>query len=201
MFYIYSRFILDIFKIYINNINSINNKMTSLDKTQNKTLSLWFYIKSALTFRYISNLSIIVCILSYYMEALDIFFIFAPLVFVNLFVIVLILINDFDALITGILSKILPEKKDRDKQSYLFGLFIILWHTIPVLWIMYIFQSQDIIKIFHPNFMSIFLKSLILPMIYYYFEIDLKVYGNINYLFYLVIYIIMLLAICIYLYN
>ena len=175
--------------------------MTSLDKTQNKTLSLWFYIKSALTFRYISNLSIIVCILAYYMEAFDIFFIFAPLVFVNLFVIVLILINDFDALLTGILSKILPDKKARDKQSYLFGLFIILWHSIPVLWIMYIFQSQDIVKIFHPNFMSIFLKSLIVPIIYYYFEIDLKVYGNINYLFYLIIYIIMLLAICIYLYN
>ena len=32
-------------------------------------------------------------------------------------------------------------------------------------------QKDDIIKIFHPNFMSIFLKSLILPIIYYYYEI------------------------------
>lgn len=172
-----------------------------LDKPQNKTISLWFYIKSGLTFRYISNLSIIVCILAYYMEAFDIFFIFAPLVFVNLFVIALILINDFDALITKVLSKILPYKKDRDNQSYLFGLFIILWHIIPVFWIMYILQSQDIVKIFHPNFMSIFLKSSIVPIIYYYFEIDLKVYGNINYLFYLIIYFIMLLATCFYLYK
>jgi len=135
------------------------------------------------------------------MEAIDIFLIFAPLVIVNLIVILMILINDFDALITGILGKILPEKQDRDKQSSLFALFIMIWHSFPVFWIMYILQSQDLVKLFHPNFMSTFFISVIIPIIYYYYEVDLKVYGDINYLFYLCIYIIILLATCFYLYD
>ena len=61
--------------------------------------------------------------------------------------------------------------------------------------------QDDMIKIFHPNFMSIFLKTLILPIIYYYYEIDLKVYGDINYLCYSIIYFILLLATCYFLYH
>ena len=170
------------------------------NNNQNNHLPIYFYIKSCLSFRYISNISIIICILAYYMESIDIFFILVPLVIVNLLIITLILINDFDALITGILSKILPDKRDRDNEKYKFALLIMIWHILPVFWIMYILNKDDIIKIFHPNFMGIFLKSIILPIIYYYYEIDLKVYGDINYLFYLIIYIILLLATCYYLY-
>ena len=175
--------------------------MTELNLEQNNYLPLWFYIKSVLTFRYISNLSVIVCILAYYMDALDIFIIFVPLVIVNLIMILLILINDFDALIIGIISKYIPDKIQRDKHSSLLALFIIISHMLPVLWIIYILQKDDIIKIFHPNFMNIFLKSIILPVIYYYYEVDLKIYGDINYSFYFVIYLLLLLTTCYYLYN
>ena len=177
---------------------SENNLENNLENKKN--LPLWFYIKTALTFRYISNLSIIICILSYYMDALNIFFIFAPLIIVNFIMITLILINDYDAFIICILGNIYPDKKDRDEQSYFLVLFIIFYHLLPVLWLLYIIQKDDLIKIFHPNFMSIFFKSAILPIIYYYFEIELKVYGDINYLFYSIIYFILLLATCYYLY-
>ena len=119
---------------------------------------------------------------------------------VNLLLISLILMNDYDAFIICILGNIYPDKKDRDYQAYFLVLFVILWHLLPVLWLLYVLQRDDIIKIFHPNFMSIFFKSAILPIIYYYFEIDLKVYGDINYLFYLIIYFILLISTCYYLY-
>lgn len=183
-------------------MSKINLEQNQLQiDSQPKNLSFWFYIKSALTFRYISNISILLCILSYYMDAIDVFLIFIPLVIVNCILILLIIINDYDSFIKCMLGKIYPNKKDRDSQSYLFILFIILYHILPVFWIIYILQKDDIIKIFHPNFMSIFFKSLILPIIYYYYEIELKVYGDINYLFYSLIYFILLLATCYYLYS
>ena len=54
------------------------------------------------------------------------------------------------------------------------------------------FLPDDIIKIFHPNFMGTFLKSVIIPIIYYYYEINLQIYGKINYLSYLLLYIVLL---------
>ena len=179
------------------------NTNSNLDDNNNelKKISIWFYIKSGLTFKYISNLSIIVCILSYYMNAFDLFFVFMPLVIVNLLVIMLIQICDYDKLMYGLLGKSIPNKAQRDMIIPNFSLFLNLWHILPVLWIFYILQNDDIIKIFHPNAMNIFIKSIILPIIYYYYEHELKIYGDINYLFYLIIYIILLLAICFYLYD
>ena len=187
----------------INNNNNNNNNNININNNinSNQNISLWFYIKSALTFKYISNLSIIVCIFSYYMNAFDIFFVFIPLVIVNLLIILLIQICDFDKLMIGILGKSIPNKIQRDKIIPSFALFLNIWHIAPVLWILYILQNDDLIKIFHPNVMSFFCKSIIIPMIYYYYEHDLQVYGDINELFYLIIYILMLLATCFYLYN
>ena len=163
-------------------INNNNNENTN-------DLSLK-YIKLALTFKYISNLTIIIGIFSYFMDAISIFFVLAPLIIVNLLVITLILIFDYDAFVL---------KFNGDSNTFV--IFVILWHFIPVLWLLYILQKDDMIKIFHPNFMSIFLKTLILPIIYYYYEIDLKVYGDINYLCYSIIYFILLLATCYFLYH
>ena len=105
---------------------------------QNKTLSLKFYIKTALSFRYVSNLSIIVSIFAYYMNALELFFIFMPLVIVNFIVIILVQIFNFNDLMLGLLQKELPNKADRDKAIPKFTLFNFLWHFLPVLWIIYI---------------------------------------------------------------
>ena len=184
-----------------NNNNIINNNNINSNQNLNKNISIWFYIKSALTFKFISNLSIIICILSYYMNAFDLFFVFMPLVIVNLLIILLIQICDFDKLMVGLLGNSIPNKIQRDKIIPNFALFLNIWHMAPVLWIIYILQNDDLIKIFHPNFMTIFAKSIVIPIIYYYYEYELKVYENINKLFYLIIYILLLLAICFYLFN
>ena len=165
-----------------------------------KDLPLSFYIKSLLSFRFISNLSIFVSIIAYYTNAYNIFFHFIPLVIVNFIIIMFMQFYNLDELIKGLLNNRLPDKKDRDEAKPQIVLFITLWHLIPLLWLMYILQSQDIIKIFHPNFMGIFLKSALVPIIYYYFESNLQVYGDINYLAYYIIYIGLLFASCIYLY-
>ena len=48
--------------------------------------------------------------------------------------------------------------------------------------------------------MGIYLKSILIPILYYYYESNQYIYGNINYLLYLIMYIILLLWVCIYLY-
>jgi hypothetical protein len=169
---------------------------------ESKRLSVSFVIKSIFTFRYISNLSIFASIIAYYTNAYEILFHFAPLLIVNFIMIMFMLFYNLDELmIMDNLKNRFPEKKDRDELKPLLVLFITLWHAIPLLWLMYILQSQDIIKIFHPNFMGIFLKSALIPIIYAYFESKLQVYGDINYLAYYVVYIILLFATCVYLYH
>ena len=165
-----------------------------------KELSLSFIIKSISSFRFISNLSIFVTIIAYYTNAYYIFFHFAPLLIVNFIIIMFMQFYNLDELISIIKNR-LPDKKDRDELKPQFVLFTTLWHFVPLLWLIYILQSQNIIKIFHPNFMGIFLKSSLIPILYYYYESKLQVYGDINYLAYYIVYIILLFASCIYLYH
>lgn len=167
---------------------------------ETKEISISFIIKSIFTFRFISNLSIFVSIIAYYTNAYDIFFHFIPLLIVNFIIIMFMQFYNLDELISIIKNR-LPDKKDRDELKPQIVLFITLWHFIPLLWLIYILQSQDIIKIFHPNFMGIFLKSSLIPILYYYYESKLQVYGDINYLAYYIVYIILLFASCIYLYH
>ena len=175
-------------KISVYNLNHINNVNTEYTEY---TSNLWVkYIKLALTFKFISNFSIIIGIFAYYMDAISIFFILAPLIIVNFLVITLILIFDYDALTIKF-----------NGDGNIFVIFVMLWHILPVFWLLYILQKDDMIKIFHPNFMSIFFKSLIIPIVYYYYEIELKLYGDINYLFYSIIYFILLLVTSFYLYK
>jgi hypothetical protein len=166
-----------------------------------KILSLEYYIKSFLSFRYLSNVSIIVCFLSYYMGAYEVFLTFIPLVIVNFIVINIVQIFNFDELIIGTLGKILPNNKDRYANTPRFVILNELWHLIPIFWIYYILQSQNLINIFRPNFMSVFFKSSLLVIIYYYFEVNMEIYGKINYEVYLILYIIILLTTCFFLFD
>ena len=181
-------------------MNTTMNTNTPITIQHNNSLPFSFWIKSMLSFRFISNLSIIVSIIAYYMNAYEILFIVAPLVIVNCILIVYIMVTDLDEVMNGILEKNLPRKKDRDTYKCIFVLFILLWHFLPILWLYYIVVKDNLIKYFRPNFMGIYFKSLIIVIVYYYYESNEKIYGNLNYLFYFIIYIILLLGICIYLY-
>ena len=168
--------------------------------TNNDVLPLSFWIKSMLSFRYISNLSIILSFISYYMNAYELLFIVAPLVITNCIIIIYMMITDLDELMKGLLQSTLPNKQYRDSYKCIFVIFILLWHILPIVWIFYIFNKKHLIKYFKPNFMGIYFKSLLIAIIYYYYESNEKIYGDMNYLFYFVIYIILLLGICICLY-
>ena len=184
----------------MNNLN--NNKMIhhiDLNKSS-KTLPFSFWIKSMLTFRFISNLSIIVSIIAYYMNAYEILFIFSPLIIVNFILITYILFTNLDEFMKKIFEQYLEEKKDRDKYKLQLIIFVILWHLLPIVWLFYILEKENLIKYFRPNFMGIYFKSIIIPIIYYYYESNEQIYGNLNYLSYFVFYILLLLGICIYLY-
>jgi hypothetical protein len=185
-----------------NNINhNKNNSITSLYINKNdNVLPFSFWIKSMVSFRFISNLSIILSFISYYMNAYEILFIVAPLVIVNCIIIFYIMLTDLDELMKGILEKKLPNKIDRDNYKCLFVIFIILWHLLPIVWLYYVFDKDNLIKYFRPNFMGTYFKSLIICILYYYYESNEKIYGDLNYLFYFIIYIILLLGICISLY-
>ena len=161
------------------------------------------FIKSILTFKFISNLSIIVSICAYYMNAYNVFFTFVPLVIVNFIMILIVQIFNYDEIMIGLYGKLYLENKDKDKDTITskFSIVLVLIHLLPVLWIIYILQSRDIIKIFKPNFMNIFLQSISITILYYYFQSNMKIYGNVNYLVYLILYIGLLLATCYYVYT
>lgn len=166
----------------------------------NKVLPFSFWIKSMISFRFISNLTIIISIIAYYMNAYEILFIFSPLLIVNLILISCILFTNLDNFMKTILEKYLPNKSNRDNYKILFIIFIIVWHLLPIIWLFHILEKDNLIKLFRPNFMGIYLKSILIPILYYYYESNEYIYGNINYLLYLILYIILLLGVCIYLY-
>lgn len=178
----------------------MNNITQNINQNKSKTLPFIFWIKSILSFQYISNLSIFVGIIAYYMNAYEILFIFAPLIIVNFLLISYILLTNLDDFMNTILHHYLPDKEDRDKYIPLIIIFIILWHLLPIIWLFYVLNKDNLIKIFRPNFMGMYFKSILIPILYYYYESNDKIYGNINYLFYFICYIILLLTLCIYLY-
>ena len=83
-------------------------------KNNTKLLPFSFWIKSMLSFKFISNLSIIITIIAYYMNAYELFFIFSPLIIVNFILISLILFTNLDDFMKTILEKYLPTKMERD---------------------------------------------------------------------------------------
>ena len=178
----------------MNHIEHIDHNNTT------KVIPLSFWIKSVLSFRFISNLSIIVAIIAYYMNAYTIVFIFYPLIIVNFILIMVVLFTNLDDFIKTIFAHYLPHKVDRDNYKLQVIILIVVFHLLPIIWLYYRVEKDNLITLFRPNFMGIYLKSVFIPILYYYYESNNNIYGNINYLFYLISYIILLLGVCIYLY-
>lgn len=185
-------------------MNSVKNDTKNdiiINKPQtNQIIPLSVWIQSILSFRFISNFTIIVSIIAYYMNAYEILFIVSPLMIVNFILITYILFTNLDTFIKKIFEKYLPEKNDRDNYKTQFVILITLWHLLPIFWLFYILEKDNLVKYFRPNFMGMYLKSIIIPILYYYYENNEQLYGNINYLIYFIFYIILLLGVCIYLY-
>ena len=189
----------------MNNLNNnkmmTNKMMTNIDLNKSsKTLPFSFWIKSILSFRFISNLTIIVSIIAYYMNAYEVFFIVSPLMIVNFILITYILFTHLDDFMKTILEDDLPDKKERDTYKLQFVVLVILWHILPLFWLFYSLEKNNLVTYFRPNFMGIYLKSILIPILYYYYESNEKIYGDLNYPMFFVFYILLLLGVCIYLY-
>ena len=182
------------------NVNDIDIDKNKNNRLNNTLLPFSFWLKSMLSFKFISNLSIIITIIAYYMNAYDLFFIFSPLIIVNFILICCILFTNLDDFMKTTLEHYLPTKTARDNYKLQFILFILVWHLLPIVWLFHILEKENLIKLFRPNFMGIYLKSILIPILYYYYQSNDSIYGTINYLLYLIMYIILLLSICIYLY-
>ena len=165
------------------------------------------YIKFGLSFQYISNLSILVILFAYYTNAYYIFFLMIPLLITNFIMVLLLLwfnynefisyifnkkINQHTVLNTAVSSQVLT-----NDDIILFMFFTVLWHLIPLLWLYNVLHRDNLIVIFKPNFMEIFLIDIIIVLMYFYYGSRKLLYGDINYLWYGGIYILTLFIFCI----
>ena len=161
------------------------------------------WIESCLSFKYISNFSIIGCIIAYYTNAYQIFFILAPLLITNLIFTFILEWFDLDELVKSVFALQNRQQDAPQNLSYIKNQFVILntlWHLILVLWLYHILNKEHLINIFKPNFMGIYLEASVISLIYFYFGSKNMVYGDINYSCYLIFYFLVLLGICCYLY-
>jgi hypothetical protein len=165
------------------------------------------WIESCLSFKYISNFSIIACIIAYYTNAYQIFFILAPLLITNLIFTFILEWFNLDELVKSVFA--LQNTQQNTIQntiqnlSYIKNQFVILntlWHLLPVLWLYHTLNKEHLINIFKPNFMGMYLEAGVISLIYFYFGSKNMVYGDINYAGYLILYFLVLLSVCCYLY-
>jgi hypothetical protein len=162
------------------------------------TLRQW--IESCLSFKYISNSSIIICLIAYYTNAYSLFFILAPIVITNLILILFLEYNSLDELVNTVFNLQKATKKEVEYIKTQFVILNTLWHALPVLWLYYILNKDNLIYVFKPNFMGVFLQCCAICLIYFYFGSKNMIYGDINYSSYLILYLITLLSVSSYLY-
>ncbi len=156
------------------------------------------WLNLALSFKYISNIAIIIGVLSYYMNMMDIFFVMAPLIIVNYIVLSLIQVFELDELIKGLLGDYIINPTESSSIYTEFMVLSTLWHLGAIFWL-YVVMNNNV-KLYRPNFMKIFLISASIFIIYTLMVHKLKVYGNISYDKYVIVYMISLLVVCIKLY-
>lgn len=154
------------------------------------------WLKLAISFKYISNISIIIAVLAYYMNAMPVFFILAPMIITNSIVLPITQIYEGDKLVTGMLSEYIPDAVERAQYKTQLIVLTNLWHFIGLIWL-YNVMTRGIIQVYSPNFMGIFFMSSVLVLFYFMILMKKKPYGDIDYMTYLLIYMIVNFAMCV----
>jgi len=163
------------------------------------------YLIACLSFRYIANATIITSLIAYYTNAYYIFFITIPLMITNF--IIILLVQWFN--MPELLSAVFSNKSNIDYNNVVFDdtsifkfvILNILWHLIPLLWLYNVLHKDNLIDIFTPNFMGIFLICCIISIFYFYYASKMNIYGNINYIWYGALYMLILFICCITIFN
>jgi len=170
------------------------------------SISIKDYLIACLSFKYISNATIITSLIAYYTNAYYIFFITIPLMITNMIIILLVQWFNMPELINGIFSNKIKNDSDNnvdfdDTSIFKFAILNILWHLIPILWLYSVLHRDNLIDIFKPNFMGIFLICCVISIFYFYYSIKMNIYGNINYIWYGALYMLILFICCITIFN
>ncbi len=151
------------------------------------------WLECILSLKYISNACIYAALISYYTQAYSIFLILIPLLITNTIVVCILEWFNTEELTRAVL--------DTTSEQNKFVFLNTLWHILPLLWVWYVLKNDNLIDIFRPNFMGIFLAGALFGIGYFYFASNGKYYGEIDYSRYMLIYIITFLVCCISLYG
>jgi len=159
------------------------------------------WLSLALSMKYMTNITILASIVGYYTQAYWIFLVSIPLLITNAFVMTLLeWFNSYE--LTAAVLEIPSSRPDLIKASQLKFIFInTVWHWIPIAWMWYILGKDNLIEVFRPNFMGCFLVEAAFGIGYFYFASQGKYYGDIDYSWYMVVYVIVLLTACISVYG
>jgi hypothetical protein len=163
------------------------------------------YLESCLSFRYLSNLTIFIAVIAYYSQAYSVFFVMVPLLIANLVVILVVQWFNSAELFNGVFNissqndPINPIDPIDSTNLTKFILLNTIWHIIPVIWLYGVLLRDDIIRVFHPNFMGVFMWCSIIAIVYFYYGSQMQIYGQINYLWYGGLYMAVLFITCYYL--
>ena len=155
----------------------------------------------ALSMKYLTNATILASVISYYSQAYWIFLVSISLLISNAIVIILLEWFNGDELIAAVLDIPITHTNELQDVKLKFMFINTIWHFVPLLWVWYIISRDDVIKVFQPNFMGIFLASAAFGIGYFYFASQGEYYGKIDYLWYMMVYIIVLLAVCVVVYR
>jgi hypothetical protein len=161
---------------------------SELEPSPKKWLSL------ALSMKYITNATIIASVIGYYTQAYWIFLVSIPLLITNAIVISMLeWFNSYE--LTAAVLDIPASQPAVIKASNIKFTFInLVWHWVPLAWVWYILGRDNLIEVFQPNFMGCFLAGAAFGIGYFYFASHGKYYGDIDYSWYMVVYVIVLLT-------
>lgn len=159
------------------------------------------WISLALSMKYITNATILASVVGYYTQAYCIFLISIPLLITNAIVITLLKWYNSNELIAAVLDIPILQVERIEANKIRFIFLNTAWHWLPLAWVWYILYKDNLIEIFRPNFMGSFLASAAFGTIYFYFASQGKYYGDINYTWYMVFYVIVLFTICVCIYG
>jgi hypothetical protein len=164
-----------------------------------KGITLKMLLKMVLDVKYLSNISILGLLITYYTNSYHGFMLFLPLVITNFIVVIILQWLDLDKYMKKIFGDGNGESKSCNELAFV--TLNTLWHIIPCLWVYHLLQRDNWIAIFRPNFMYVFLASSVIAIIYFYFSAQLELYGDVNYMRYGVMYMIVLLGVCVWLFS
>lgn len=159
------------------------------------------WLSLALSMKYITNITILASIIGYYTQAYWIFLVSIPLLITNAIVMTLVeWFNSYE--LTAAILDIPASQPELIKASNVKFTFInIFWHWVPLTWVWYILARDNLIEVFRPNFMGCFLAGAAFGICFFYFASNGKYYGEIDYLWYMVVYVIVLITASISIYS